>query len=165
MILLSIMNLFIAPIAKDGTRKIGLKVAGANSRFIESFKSFDFANSAISTEFEYFFHFCGELRQALVGTEYKSIELTDGYDVQDVNYYIDYTQNPVKLVCEDKNGLPFDDTQSRQIKLTYKKVTGEIKVYKVEKVIERTEFELKCVIEGGGFRNFKVDRILKEENI
>lgn len=159
------MNVFICPISKTGERKVGIKVIGANNRFVELFKSFDFTSQAISSEFEYFFHFCGELRAALVGTEYKTIELTDGYDIQDRNYYIDYSKDPVRLVCEDKDGFPIEDKEGGRKKLVYKKTTGEIKTYIVEKVIERTEFELKVIIEGGGFRNFKVDKILTEEDI
>lgn len=158
------MNVFIAPIDKNGQRKVGLKVFGAKAKFFEKIKTFDFAAMAISSEFEYFFHFCGELRNCLTGPEYDSIELTDGYDIQERNYYIDYTKDPVRLVCEDKDGFPIEPTSGRK-KLTYKKTTGEIKTYIIEKVIERSDYELKVVIEGGGFRNFKVDKILSEEDI
>lgn len=158
------MNVFICPISKTGERKVGLKVIGAKAKFFEKFKTFEFQDDLYP--FGYFFHFCGELRNCLTGAEYDSIELTDGYDIQECNYYIDYTKDPVKLLCEDKDGFPIEDKEaSGRKKLTYKKTTGEIKTYIVEKVIERSQYELKVVIEGGGFRNFKVDKILLEEDI
>lgn len=161
------MNLLISPISKSGEKKVGIKVTGANSRFLELFKSFEFEGrvKSIDNEFSYFFHFCGELRSVLIGTEYKTIELTDGFDVQERNYYIDYSKSPVKVICEDKFGFPIDETAGGKKRIKYKKASGEVKYYTIEKEIERTEFEMKAVIEGGGYRHFKVDNILEEEEI
>lgn len=161
------MNLFICPISKTGERKVGFKINDSSLRLISSLKKhfdgFFFTNAP----FVDFFNFLDSWNFDLeLAGKNVTVELTDGYDVQERNYYIDYTKDPVKLLCEDKDGFPIEDKEtSGRKKLTYKKTTGEIKTYIVEKVIERSQYELKVVIEGGGFRNFKVDKILAEEDI
>lgn len=158
------MNLLIAPIDKDGTRKVGIKVIGVNSKFIKIFKTFEFNEVKFDPRpFSYFFHFCGELRAQLNGTEYEHIELTDGWDVQDKNIYIDYSHNPARLVYEDKDGLPTELSSGKKI-LTYKKTDGIAK-YTVIKEVSRDSSYLECIVIKDGkevFRKFKIENIIHE---
>lgn len=158
------MNLLIVPISKTGERKVGIKVTGANNKFLDLLKRFEFDKMAVSSEFEYFFHFCGDLRVALIGTEYKSIELTDGYDVQEFNYYIDYSKSPVAVVIEDRHGFPCDLSSFKFIK--YQKSPTQVVRYQIEKILEDTKTHLKCLVRKGENivpRNFLVDKIIERE--
>lgn len=155
------MNLLIAPIDKNGVRKVGLKVTDANGKFIQIYKNFTWDGSDFP--FEYFFHFCAELRSALQGTEYDLIELTDGYDVQDKNIYIDYAHTPPRITVEDKEGLP-TQLESGRKQLFYKKPDGVWK-YTVIKEVSRTNEYLECIVikdDKEQFRKFKVENIISE---
>lgn len=155
------VNLLIAPIDKNGVRKVGIKVTDANSQFVKIFKTFDF--NVIDSTFEYFFYFCGELRSVLLGTEYKLIELTDGYDVQDKNIYIDYTHTPPRITVEDREGFPAQLESGRK-QLMYKKPEGVWK-YTVVKEVSRDDKYLECIVIKDGkeqFRKFKVENIILE---
>ncbi len=153
------MTLLIAPIDKNGNRKVGIKVTGATGRFIEIFKTFDFELN--KEPFAHFFHFCGELRSLLLGTEYVQIELTDGYDVQERNYLIDYTEYPVKVTCEDQFGFAVDDRESGEMSIKYKKDSGIVE-YKLEKITEISPKYLKCIVKKdtkSSYRQFLRDKI------
>lgn len=47
-------------------------------------------------------------------------------------------------------------------RIKYKKDDGQVKYYIIEKEIERTEADLKAIVQDGGYRHFKVDSILEE---
>ena len=157
------MNLLISPIAKDGTRKVGLKVTGFGHKVVTIFKSFDFSNDSTKNPFSNFLHFCCEFRAALNGTEYSEIELTDGWDVQDVNYYIDYSASPIRVLEEDKDGLPVIISAAAGMKITYKKTDGSVVEYKIDKLSSEDNDSIRVIVEDKGFRHFKKDRILSRE--
>ena len=157
------MTILIALIDKNGVRKVGLKVVDANSQFVKIFNTFRWESEEENRVFAYFFHFCGELRSILQGTEYRLIELTDGYDVQDKNIYIDYAHNPPRITVEDKEGLPAQLESGRKI-LIYRKSDGESK-YTVVKEVRRDDTYLECIVikdDKEQFRKFKVENIISE---
>ncbi len=157
------MNLLIAPIDKHGTRKVGVKVTGANSGFISLFKSFAWEDR--DTPFGYFFHFCGELRNSLNGTEYTSIELTDGYDIQDKNVFIDYSHSPPKVTVEDKEGFPTELETGRKTITYIRKSDGQKFKYLIVEEKKRDEKYLHCMVEKDGRkepRRFLVENIVSE---
>lgn len=156
------MTILIAPIDKNGVRKVGIKVTDANSKFIKIFNTFNF--NVLDSAFEYFFHFCGQLRSSLQGTEYRLIELTDGYDTQDKNIYIDYTQCPLRIIVEDREGFPTQLESGRKI-LTYRKSSGQELKYTVVKEVRRDDTYLECLVIKDNkehFRKFKVENIISE---
>ena len=158
------MNLLIAPIDKNGVRKVGIKVTDANSKFIKIFNTFTWESTELDRVFAYFFHFCGELRAALQGAEYRLIELTDGYDVQDKNILIDYSYTPPRIIIEDREGFPTQLESGRKI-LTYRKSSGEEFKYTVVKEVRRDETYLECLVIKDNkehFRKFKVENIISE---
>lgn len=171
------MTLLIAPIDKNGVRKVGLKIIEPKSALIKLIKEDGILKDILETSFHKspftnFYHFTGELRQIIINefnsaknqeNPYSSIELTDGYDVQDKNIYIDYAHTPPRITIEDKEGLPTQLEFGRKL-LTYKKPDGFWK-YTVVKEINRNETYLDCIIikdDKEQFRKFKVENIVSE---
>ena len=158
------MNLLIVPIDKNGVRKVGLKVIDADSEFIKIFKSYDFTVST-NNPFAYFWSFCGEMWANLKGLEFSEIELTDGYDVQDKNIYIDYAHTPPRITIEDKEGLPTQLESGRKIIEYIRKSDGQKFKYNIVKEKERDDKYLHCIVEKDGKqepRKFLLENIISE---
>ena len=171
------MTLLIAPIDKNGVRKVGLKIIEPKSALIKLIKEDGILKDILETSFHKspftnFYHFTGELRQIIINefnsaknqeNPYSSIELTDGYDVQDKNIYIDYTHTPPRITVEDKEGVPTQLESGLKI-LTYRKSGGESK-YTISKEISRDDKYLTCMVikdDKEHFRQFKIENIISE---
>lgn len=175
------MTLLIAPIDKNGVRKIGLKITEPKPALVKLIKEDGILKDILETSFHKsaftnFYHFIGELRQYIINefssaknpeAPYISIELTDGYDVQDKNIFIDYSHSPPKVMVEDREGLPTELETGRK-QLMYKKSDGVIWKYTVVKEIRRDEKYLDCIVikdDKEEFRKFKVKSIISETDL
>ena len=149
------MSYLIVPIAKDGTRKVGLKIhvdyisksiisQGVGHK--ESNKSVDNSNP-----FSQFLPICDALRRNI---DYP-MELTDGYDIQDKNVLIDYSQEPPQITFEGRDGQLIAEDKI----LKYKKSDG-VYEYKIESIKEETDEYIRAITQKG-YRQFKKDRVVE----
>lgn len=172
------MTILIAPIDKNGIRKVGLKIIEPKPSLIKRIKEDGFLKDILNSSFHKsaftnFYHFIGELRQIVINefnssknleTPYASVELTDGYDIQDKNIFIDYSHYPPKVLVEDKEGFP-TELESGRKQLMYRKSDGTIWKYTMVKEINRNDKYLDCIVIKDNkeeFRKFKIENIISE---
>lgn len=149
------MSYLIAPIAKDGTRKVGLKihVNYISKHIISKAVERKELNKSVdnSNPFSQFLVACDALRRNIDFP----MELTDGYDIQDKNVFIDYSQEPPQLSFEDRNGYSITEDKI----LEYKKDDG-VYEYKIESIKEETHEYIRAITQKG-YRQFKKDKIVQ----